>query len=70
MRATNRYRARCVDTTLRRYKPDLETRDCLIDFVTDARHWCDRNGESYAELDRIAYAHYSAEVVAARKGAV
>ena len=30
----------------------------LIDLLTDARHWCDRNGECFADLDRIAYRHY------------
>ncbi|HVX16314.1 MAG TPA: hypothetical protein VHC22_34325 [Pirellulales bacterium] len=36
-------------------------REGLIDLLTDARHWCDRKGESFAELDRIAYQHYIAE---------
>lgn len=37
-------------------------REGLIDLLTDARHWCDRHGESFAELDRIAYQHYIAEL--------
>lgn len=37
-------------------------REGLIDFLTDARHWCDRHGEMFAELDRIAYGHYLAEL--------
>ena len=36
-------------------------REGLIDLLTDARHWCDHHGESFAELDRIAYQHYIAE---------
>ncbi len=39
----------------------------LIDFLADARHWCDRNRESYAELDRQAYRHYLAELADARR---
>jgi hypothetical protein len=34
----------------------------LIDLLADARHWCDAHGESFAELDRLAYRHYLAEV--------
>jgi len=33
-------------------------REGLIDLLTDARHWCDRNGESFDILDRIADQHY------------
>lgn len=34
----------------------------IIDLLTDARHWCDRNGEDFAALDRIAHQHYLAEL--------
>ena len=30
----------------------------LIALLADARHWCDRHGESFAALDRQAYQHY------------
>jgi hypothetical protein len=33
----------------------------LIDVLADARHWCDRNQLSFAELDRQAYQHYLTE---------
>lgn len=33
----------------------------LIDVLTDARHWCDHNAQSFDELDRQAYRHYLAE---------
>jgi hypothetical protein len=36
-------------------------REGLIDLLTDARHWCDRHDESFADLDRIARQHYLAE---------
>jgi hypothetical protein len=42
----------------------------VIDMLADARHWCDRNGQSYAELDRIAYRHYLAEIDEERRGRV
>jgi hypothetical protein len=34
----------------------------LIDLLADARHWCDANDQDYADLDRIAYQHYLAEL--------
>jgi hypothetical protein len=36
-------------------------REGLIDLLTDARHWCDRAGEDFARLDRMASQHYIAE---------
>ena len=59
---TNKQRAaRCVKA-LKRYGTDDRVRVCLIDFLADARHWCDREGEDYAALDRLAYDHYLAEL--------
>jgi hypothetical protein len=57
---------RCA-AAIRDYNGDDDARTNLIDFLADARHWCDRNRESYAELDRQAYRHYSAERVDARR---
>lgn len=37
-------------------------REGIIDLLTDARHWCDRHGEDFANLDRIAYQRYIAEL--------
>jgi len=34
----------------------------LADFLTDARHWCDQQGEDFAKFDRIAHQHYLAEL--------
>lgn len=65
MKSVNRYRAHRCDRALRRYDTDVDTKGCLIDLLADARHWCDRNGYSFAELDRVAYQHYCAEVAAA-----
>lgn len=39
-----------------------DTMTNLIDFLADARHWCDGNGHSFAELDRQAYHHYLQEI--------
>ncbi|MGH7194055.1 MAG: hypothetical protein ACREJM_11070 [Candidatus Saccharimonadales bacterium] len=33
----------------------------LIDLLTDARHWCDRHGQRFADLDRLASQHYADE---------
>jgi hypothetical protein len=56
-----------MDRTLRCYDTDSEPTGCLADFLADARHWCDRNGRSYAELDRRASWSYAAEVAEARR---
>ena len=34
----------------------------LADLLTDARHWCDQQGEDFASFDRIAHQHYLAEL--------
>jgi hypothetical protein len=41
---------------------DFDTRTNLVDFLTDARHWCDRNDENFSELNHRAYEHYLEEV--------
>jgi hypothetical protein len=53
--------ARC-HKALARYSTDDEPSTSLVDFLADARHWCDQSGEDYAELDRRAYQHYLAEI--------
>jgi hypothetical protein len=68
MNALNRYRARRCDRALRSYDTSFDLTECLIDFLADARHWCDRHGHSYADLDRTANGHYCEEVAAARRG--
>lgn len=37
-------------------------REGLIDLLADARHWCDRHGECFGDLDRIAHQHYLHEL--------
>ena len=37
--------------------------------LADLRHWCDVNGFSYQEADRLAHETYTAEVVEARRAA-
>lgn len=59
----NAERAVRLANTLRGYGSDDTNRCCLIDLLTDARHWCDRNGTSFAELDKLAYQHYIAELI-------
>lgn len=64
---TNAHGAANCQRTLENYNDEWDIRTNLIDLLTDARHWCDANRESFAELDRIAYQHYAAEAVAERK---
>ncbi len=65
----NHNRARRLGKALRRYDTDNSELGNLIDMLTDARHWCDRHGEAYAKLDRIAHDHYFCEVIEQRKDA-
>lgn len=60
---TNKQRSRRCANVLRHYGTEDTDPGSLIDFLADARHWCDQHGESYAELDRIAYQHYLTEFV-------
>lgn len=66
---TNKNRAARCAKVLARYRTGDTKTDCLVDFLADARHWCDRNGQDYARLDRLAYDHYIAEVNEERGGA-
>ena len=38
----------------------------VADILTDIRHFCDTHGIAFAEADRDAQCHYTAEVVGAR----
>lgn len=58
----NARRAMRVEHVLTWCKDWGSRREGLIDLLTDARHWCDRHGESFAELDRLACQHYTAEL--------
>ena len=60
--ASNDRRAMRVEHVLTWCKDWNSSREGLIDLLTDARHWCDRHGESFAELNRIACEHYFAEL--------
>ena len=53
--------ARC-EAVLARYNDEHDTAANLIDFLADARHWCDRHGQSFSNLDRVAHDHYLAEL--------
>lgn len=57
----NRRRAKRCGQALRRYDADAADACGLIDFLADARHWCDLHGHCFGDLDRIAYGHYAAE---------
>jgi hypothetical protein len=59
---TNKSRAARCARVLGRYGTDDTAKGCLVDFLADARHWCDRHGEDFAGLDRQAYQHYLAEL--------
>ena len=58
----NARRAMRVEHVLTWCKDWGSRREGLIDLLTDARHWCDRHGESFAALDRLACQHYISEL--------
>jgi hypothetical protein len=62
MTPANRRRAMRIGHVLTWCKDWDSGREGLIDLLADARHWCDRHGEDFAALDRMAYQHYLAEI--------
>jgi hypothetical protein len=69
MTFTNKDRAARIGKVLRTYETDDTFVGCLIDILADARHWCDQNGHSFADLDRQAYQHYLGELADETGGA-
>ena len=61
MTIANQDPARRCARALEHYKTDDTLRGRLIDFLADARHWCDAHAESFAELDRLAFEHFCTE---------
>jgi hypothetical protein len=59
--SNNRRRAMRIAHILTWCKDWASPPEGLIDLLTDARHWCDQNGESFGDLDRQAYRHHLAE---------
>jgi hypothetical protein len=57
----NTIRAAAFAMLLEHYGDD-DAVDRLVDMLTDARHWCDLNGQSFWKLDRRAHGHYLAEI--------
>lgn len=67
MKTINAERAERFEQLLRVDETDDAVEDRLTDLLTDARHWCDLNGLSYAEHDRVALRHYLTEVAEERR---
>lgn len=63
---TRRERAMRVARTLKAggyvERGTKDVRTALVDFLADARHWCDHAEEDYGMLDGIAAGHYDAEL--------
>lgn len=64
---SNAQRADHCQAALAGYNDEYDTAANLIDLLADARHWCDRHGQCYGDLDRIAHDHYLAELQAERR---
>ena len=52
---------RSVAKAIGRYGHDLPETN-LIDLLADARHWCDQNGQDYADSTAWPTSHYLAEI--------
>ena len=55
-------RAKRCAQAIRSYNDEWDEKSNLIDFLADARHWCDRKGLCFGDLDRMAHQHYLAEL--------
>jgi len=62
MTTDNDNRVNRFETAIRSYNDEWDDKCNLIDLLADARHWCDRNDFSFADLDGLAYQHYLAEI--------
>lgn len=61
----NTGRGKRIATALNRskqYNTTKEREDAIVDVLADLRHLCDQKGWDFADLDRIAHDHYTAEV--------
>jgi hypothetical protein len=52
---------RCEQALKSQYADDLVTN--LIDFLTDAMHWCKCNGTDFQQVFDIAERHYQSETI-------
>jgi hypothetical protein len=53
--------ARCL-RAIARYNTDSNPRTCLVDFLTDAMHWCRVREHEFRDLLDLASEHFAAEV--------
>ena len=63
---TPKQRTKSLTTLLNKTYDPYGERCNVTDMLTDLRHLCDAEGWDFAELDRQAYAHYTAETGAGR----
>lgn len=52
-----------MDFFLARSEKVMQEYTCVQDLLADIRHYCDKYGHDYAELDKIAYRNYIEEKV-------
>lgn len=67
MKALIPYRARNCRRALIQYDTAFAPENCPVDFLANARHWCDRNGHSFLELDCKAFRPYREERLVANR---
>lgn len=61
MNKVNKARAKRCDEALSAYSTD-DTFTNLIDFLTDAQHWCDHTGQDFHIALAQAFRHYINEL--------
>jgi hypothetical protein len=66
-RTARRGTARVAEMVLHHYEAATFA-EGLADLLADARHFADTMSLDFAEVDRMAYAHYAAERADARRG--
>lgn len=62
LEAANAIRARRAERILNRYRMGDDAHTSLVDFLADAMHWCDMNGEDFHLAFAQACRHYIHEL--------
>lgn len=57
----NRRRAERMQKCIESHFENGDVKHNIIDSLANLRHLCDKNDLDFADLDRIAYSHYSVE---------
>jgi hypothetical protein len=62
-RTKNDRRAMLIGRILRRRKDCSSPREGIVELLTDAMHWCRRNGQDFDSLLEIATISYQTDII-------